>query len=92
MTLRTVALAGIAIALFVAACSGGGSSELTLVQYFDQVASIVDDLEERAASLMADVEGGIDAATARFDTACLAVVAIAEANSIANNISCEDDA
>ena len=51
MTLRTAALAGIAIALLVAACGGGGNSELTLEQYFDQVASIMESLEERTASL-----------------------------------------
>ncbi len=51
MTRRTATFAGIVIALFVAACGGGGSGELSLEQYFDRVASIVGDLEERTASL-----------------------------------------
>ncbi len=46
---------------------------------------------EEMANVMEETEGGIDAAMARFDIACLAVVAIADANSIANNNSCEDD-
>ena len=49
---------------------------------------------ETTSELMAlnDVaEESIQPAVARFDSACLAVVDIAEASGIANDISCEDD-
>ncbi len=45
-------VAGLVLGVVAAACGGGdGGGELSLEQYFDQVASIIGDLEERTASL-----------------------------------------
>ncbi len=45
-------VAGMLLAVAAAACGGGdGGGELSLEQYFDQVTSIIADLEERTASL-----------------------------------------
>ena len=65
-----------------------------LLAAFEEAAGVLDEAEtmEEAADLMTAFEGGINAAETAFDTACLAVVAIAVANGIPNNVTCVDDA
>ncbi len=72
----------------------GGTRGLAVVFAGDVVGDAVSfgDGDDSEAGDIEARNRGIDAAMARFDTACLAVVAIADSNSIANNISCEDDA
>ena len=59
---------------------------------FEEAAEVLGAAETMAEAfeLNAEVEPSIDAATARFDTACLALVVIASTNGIAVDLSCED--
>ena len=69
----------------------GAGEDLLLA--FEEGADVLSEAETVAefSTLEAELEPAIEAATTRFNDACLAVVEIAEANNIAVTITCEDD-
>ena len=69
-----------------------GALENLLVT-FEEGFELIDEAETMAevSALNDEIEPSIDAAMTRFEAACLDVVAIAVANGIHTNISCEDD-